>query len=273
MNGKRMKKTTLLFCYLAAILGLSLQLARADMLYLYSAAGMKAPSEQIVKAFESRSGHNVLRHYDTAGAAEQAQLAALKADKAAHSLLITTLPRIVQASAPGGPFQAGVHRPVGDTLAGVAISAAFAQRTAAAGTKTFQTNTPDALKAVLLSAQRIAFSDPQRGATVGQHFLSVISQLNIKEEVLAKAVLAKDGIETMRLVQTGAVDVGITQVSEIVQTEAARLLGAFPKELELATRYSLWHSDQASKAVKDLAAALTSAEARVQLEQNGLRAP
>ena len=70
---------------------------------------------------------------------------------------------------------------------------------------------------------------------MGVHFVNVIEKLGIKDEVLTKSIKARDGIETMRLVVAGDADIGITQVSEIVQSQSKLLLGAFPKDLELAT--------------------------------------
>ena len=87
-------------------------------------------------------------------------------------------------------------------------------------------STPETLKAALLSARRIAFSDPARGATVGTHFMKVIEALGIKDEVLKKATLAQDGVETMRLVLEGQVDLGVTQTSEIVQANPRRSSGS-----------------------------------------------
>jgi molybdate transport system substrate-binding protein len=134
-------------------------------------------------------------------------------------------------------------------------------------------NTTDKLKQALLNAKRIAFSDPARGATVGVHFMNVIDKLGIRDEVLAKSTRAKDGIETMRLVAAGEADIGITQVSEIVQSQPKLLLGAFPKEFELATRYSYWVANNSSDATKALANAFGSEEGRASLAKNGLRVP
>ena len=242
--------------------------AHADTVSLYAAAGVKAPSEEIIIAFERRTGHQVQRRYDTAGEAEAQMLTAIKQGQSASSLLITTQARIDKASAAGGVLQGGQPRVVGDTLAGVAVSISF-------GTRTSHTDIGLAtdLKRVLLAAKSIAFSDPARGATVGVHFVQVIERLGIKDAVLAKSRVAKDGIETMKWVASGAVDIGITQLSEILQTDPALLLGAFPPELELATRYSSWISNDSSSATKSLADAFESSAGRAAFSKHGLRLP
>ena len=149
---------------------------------------------------------------------------------------------------------------LGDTVAGLAAAAAKPD-----------VSTPEALKAALLSARRIAFSDPARGATVGTHFMKVIETLGIRDEVLKKATLAQDGVETMRLVLEGQVDLGVTQTSEIVQANRAAVVRPFPKEFDFATSYSLWHRAGASAAVREFATILTGPAGRAALAAEGLR--
>jgi molybdate transport system substrate-binding protein len=249
------------------ILSLCAVTAHSETINVYAAAGVKAPAEEIIAAFEQRTGHSVVRLYDTAGAAQEKFVAAGK-----QGVLITTEVRINQASRTSatdtGALQAGKSMPVGDTLAGLAMSASYAQANPA-----LSIDTADKLKQALLAAKRIAFSDPARGATVGVHFMGVIDTLGIRDEVLAKATKAKDGIETMRLVAAGEADLGITQVSEIVQSQPKLLLGSFPKELELATRYSFWFANAASDATKALANAFGSDAGRASISKNGLRIP
>lgn len=245
-----------------------LGVAHGETITLFAAAGVKVPAQDIIADFEQQTGHSVTRLYDTAGAAEERFVAAGKG-----GVLITTEVRILKASAVElNTLRDGVSRRVGDTLAGVAMSASFATSQPAFATPS-AIDTPQGLKSALLAARRIAFSDPARGATVGPHFISIIDKLGIRQEVLAKAITVKDGIETMRLVAAGEVDLGITQVSEIVQSNPKLLLGPFPKELELATRYSSWHASCASSAVKALADAFNSEAGRTSLSRNGLRLP
>lgn len=255
------------FRYLLVLLTMWISAAQAETIHLYAAAGVKAPAEEIISAFERLTGHTVLRLYDTAGAAEEKFVAAGKA-----GILITTEVRINKSrkmpATDAGALQAGSILVVGDTLAGAAMSDSFAK-----ANPNINIDTSDKLKQALLNAKRIAFSDPARGATVGVHFMNVIDKLGMREEVLAKSTKAKDGIETMRLVAAGEADVGITQVSEIVQSQPKLLLGAFPKDLELATRYSSWVANSASDATKALANAFSSPSGRSSLSKNGLRVP
>ncbi len=119
--------------------------------------------------------------------------------------------------------------PLADTLAGLASSSAVKPTIAST----------QELRNALLNAKSIAFSDPARGATVGKHFEEMIKKLGIDNEVMAKATLASDGVETMKLVMAKKVELGVTQISEVIQADRNTLVGSFPREFELATRYSL----------------------------------
>src|SRR5262249_23668493 len=151
---------------------------------------------EIAAQFERATGNKVTLVFDTAGATEEK----FREDSGA-TLLITTDTLV-------GKFKDGMTTRLGDTLAGLAVPPGSAKP---------DISTPEKLKAALLGAKRIAFSDPARGATAGIHFMKVIETLGVKDEVLRKATLANDGVDTMRLVLEEKFDLGVTQVSEIVQ--------------------------------------------------------
>jgi molybdate transport system substrate-binding protein len=230
----------------------------AEELTLYAAAGVKSPVEQMARDFEQSTGQRINLVFDTAGAAEQRFLADGNA-----TFLVTTQTRI-SAAKKNGKLKAGVTSIIGDTVGGFAAPPGRAKP---------DISTPDKLKAALLVAPRIAFSDPARGATVGAHFLKVIDALGIREQVLSKAILAVDGVQTMQLVLDGKADLGITQLSEIMQADPAALVGPFPREFDLATTYSLWRRADASPIANDFAKLITSPAERARLTEHGLRPP
>lgn len=232
--------------------------ASGEDLKVHAAAGVKAPFLELAGEYEAKTGHTINVVFDTAGATNKQFLADPQA-----ALLITTQ-ALISEGEKSGRLTDGVSYRLGDTVAGFA---------APPGSPKPDISTPEKLKAALLSARRIAFSDPARGATAGTHFLKVIESLGIKDEVLKKATLAQDGVETMRLVLEGRVDLGVTQTSEIVQANRAALVGPFPQAFELATTYSLWHRASASAAAKGFAALLTSPAGRARLADDGVRPP
>ena len=225
-------------------------------LKVYAAAAFKAPLTEIATQYETATSHKVTLILDTAGATEQKFR-----DDPEAALLITTLPLINEAEKMGRLKDGATYR-LGDSLAGLAFSP---------GTAKPDISTPEKLKAALLAAKRIAFSDPARGATVGIHFMKVIESLGVKDEVLRKATLARDGIETMRLVLEEKIDLGATQISEILQASRDAVAGPFPKEFELATTYSLWHRKNISQAARAFVTLVTSPASRTKLAENGIR--
>ncbi len=221
---------------------------------LYAAAGIKLPLIELSQAYQVATGNSILNDFDTAGAAEKKFLADPNA-----SILITTKPRIDKAIA-AKLLTNGVAVHLVDTAAGIASS---------------QTNKPtirngNELKTALLNARKIAFSDPARGATVGLHFVKVINELGIANEVMAKAVIARDGLETMRLILDKSVDIGITQMSEVVQADRNTLVGPFPQEFALISNYTLWYKTNQDAGLASFIELLTSARASETFAQHGL---
>jgi molybdate transport system substrate-binding protein len=227
-----------------------------ENLKIYAAAAFKAPLADIVNQYEASTGNKVMFVLDTAGATEQK----FREDPQA-AILITTV-EVINDAEKMGRLKDGTTYRLGDSLAGLAHFP---------GSPKPDISTPEKLKAALLSAKRIAFSDPARGATVGIHFMKVIDSLGVKDEVLRRATIAKDGIETMRLVMEEKYDIGVTQVSAILQANRDAVIGPFPKEFELATTFSLWYRNNAAPAAKAFVTLLTSPASRKKLAENGIR--
>ena len=228
----------------------------AEDLRVYAAAAFKSPLTEIAAQYEKETGNKVRAVFDTAGATEQR----FRDDP--QAVLLITSPAVINDAEKMGRLKDGFTHRLGDSLAGIAYPPGSAKPDVSSAEK---------LKAALLGAKRIAFSDPARGATVGIHFMKVIESLGIKDEVLRKSTVAKDGVETMRLVLEEKFDIGITQVSEILQASRDAVAGPFPKEFELATTYSLWHRNNISPAAKAFVTLLTGPASRMKLEANGIR--
>ena len=69
----------------------------------------------------------------------------------------------------------------------------------------------------------------------------------------------------MHLVLDGKADLGVTQLSEVIQANRAALVGPFPPEFDLATTYSLWLRSDAPPAAKEFAKLITSPAERAKL--------
>ncbi len=232
--------------------------AMAETVKIYAAAVAKTPLTAIAADYEKATGNTVTLVFDTAGATAQR----FQNDPEA-SLLITTVP-LIRSAESTGKLREGTVTPIGSTFAGVA---------APPGSKKPDVSSPESLKAALLAAKRIAVSDPARGATVGTHFMKVIEQLGVKDQVLPKVTLSSDGVETVRLVLEQKVDLGVSQSSEILQGSPDALAGPFPKEFALTTDFSLWHRHTISPATRDFVARMMNADGRARFAADGVVPP
>lgn len=130
----------------------------------------------------------------------------------------------------------------GDAVAGSATAMGRVKTGVAvrAGDPIPEVSTPDGLKKSLLAARGgIYFPDPEK-ATAGIHFVSVLKQLGIYDEVRGALRPYPNGATAMQhLAQASEADViGCTQVTEILYTENVKLVAALPREFELATVYT-----------------------------------
>jgi len=96
----------------------------------------------------------------------------------------------------------------------------------------------EALKALLLSADKIAYIDPNGGGTAGPALEKILVSLGVADAVHAKAVLGKTGEEIVKAVASGAASIGMTQASEIVGASGVAFAGYLPDSLNLTTVYS-----------------------------------
>lgn len=95
-----------------------------------------------------------------------------------------------------------------------------------------------ALRAALLEAKEIFFPDPVR-ATAGIHFAKIIDSLGLRETIAPRLRPHPSGAAAMRAMSqaNGSGLLGCTQITEIMITPGAALVGPLPAEFELATVY------------------------------------
>ena len=105
-------------------------------------------------------------------------------------------------------------------------------------------STPDDLRAALLAAEGIYFPDAIK-STAGIHFAKVIDSLGIRDEVESRLRTFPNGATAMQAMMNECAFeenshlIGCTQVTEINNTPGVVLVGALPREFELATVYSV----------------------------------
>ncbi len=96
-------------------------------------------------------------------------------------------------------------------------------------------STPEALKRALLAARSLVYIDPKRG-TSGKQVAVVLERLGIAEAVRSKSVLGQGG-SVVEPVARGEVELGIHQITEILNLPGVRFAGPLPAELQKETVY------------------------------------
>ncbi len=176
-------------------------------------------------------------------------------------VLILTQALIDQLTASGDVI-AGTAHALGLVKTGVAVKT---------GEPAPKVGVAAALKSTLLAATGIYFPDPAK-ATAGIHFMKVLQELGIAEELAPRLRVFPNGATAMGEMAKSAEAglVGCTQVTEILYTTGVQLVAVLPKEFELATVYT---AAVCSKAAQPQASAaliklLTSPEA-AELRRSG----
>jgi molybdate transport system substrate-binding protein len=131
-------------------------------------------------------------------------------------------------------------------------------------------STPDKLKAALLAAKTVGYS---QGAS-GQHFLTVIEKLGIADAVKGKAVVVQ-GRPVGEAIASGEAEIGVQQVAELRPVRGVDQFGEIPGALQKQIPYSAGVSAKAKDAAtaRALVTFLRSAPAQDVLKRKGMDLP
>jgi molybdate transport system substrate-binding protein len=146
----------------------------------------------------------------------------------ACDLLVLTLP-MLERLADIGMVRADTITVIGVVATGIAV------RT---GSQWPNVSSAHLLGANLLAAQGIHFPDPAR-ATAGVHFARVLSELGIAAKLAPRCHHYPNGATAMAALaaQAGPLQIGCTQISEILYTPGIDLVAELPAPFTLATTY------------------------------------
>jgi molybdate transport system substrate-binding protein len=128
-------------------------------------------------------------------------------------------------------------------------------------------NTSEALKAALLAAKNVAYS---QGAS-GQFFTTVIAKLGIADQLKPKTIIVS-GRPVGAAVASGEAEIGIQQVAELVPVPGVTLVGALPADVNRIIGYSVGIPGKAKEmdAAKAFAKFIASGEALAAYKQKGM---
>ena len=179
----------------------------------------------LATAFKTATGCEIDGTFSAVGAMRDKLIAGAPAD------LVILTRALVEDLMRGGHVVAGSAIDVGVVPTGVAVRS---------GDPMPQVDNPAALREALRASDGVYFPDPTL-ATAGIHFAKVIDQLGLRAELADRLRTFPNGATAMRELAAvkGGHPIGCTQITEILGTAGATLVGPLPKELELATVYTL----------------------------------
>ena len=217
----------------------------ADIVVM-SAGAAKEAVLPLAEQFAKQSGHKVSVTYGTMGLIQERLAKGEKAD------VLVVAAEVADAMQKAGTIVADSRRPLARTGVGIAVHESAASP---------DISTPEAFKALLLSAKSIVMIDPARG-TSGKHLVEVYERLGVTEAIKAKMQYGQGGT-IVTPVGEGKVELGLHQISEILPVKGIKLVGPLPEALQKWTLYTaaLTPSSSAPDAARDLIVFLSSAAA------------
>jgi molybdate transport system substrate-binding protein len=131
-------------------------------------------------------------------------------------------------------------------------------------------STPDKLKAALLAAKTVGYSQ----GSSGQHFQTVIQKLGIADAVKAKGVVVQ-GRPVGAAIASGEAEIGVQQVAELRPVAGVDVIGELPPALQKKIPYSAGVSAKAKDAAtaRALVTFLRSGPALDVLKRKGMDLP
>jgi molybdate transport system substrate-binding protein len=209
----------------------------ADEIRVASSNALKPVLEQVAPEFENATGHKLVFTWG------QAEI--LKGTS--FDLAVLTAAVIDRLITQG--------RLIGATRTVVAVSAAgLAVRKGAAKP---DISTVESFKRTLLNAGSITFGE--QGGT-GAYLKALFLQLGIAGALAGKLRPLRLGQGPAEAVADGEVEIGLTQISEILPYAGAELVGPLPREVQLTTTYvtavgaGTPHADAAAELIKFITA-------------------
>jgi molybdate transport system substrate-binding protein len=197
--------------------------AAAAEVKLYSTIGMRSVVEELGPKFEQQTGHKLAITFGLAG-----PLAKRVQDGETPDALLATRAAI-DALIKGGKVTAGSEATLARSGVGIAMRK---------GAPKPDISTPDALKATLLAAKSISYTNPAAGGASGVHFAKVVERLGLAEALKDKTTHPEAGGSTGALLAKGEVELAVQQVAELLEISGIELVGPLPGDLQNITVFA-----------------------------------
>jgi len=210
-------KRTLERLAIAALVMLSPIKAKAADIHVLVPPNMQGILTRLAPEFERASGHRLVIAYAPAPAVKDKVSAGSDADVA-----ITLRPLMDDLNKSG-------------KLKGIAdVGRSFIAVAVRAGATKPDISTLDAFKRTLLAAKSITYSDPPKGGISGVYTARLIERLGLAADLKAKTKLVPPGDGSLvEAVTTGEAQIGIDQLSSLINKPGIDVVGNLPKEADV----------------------------------------
>jgi len=238
---------------MAAVAGLalSLQAAQAAEVKVLASTAVKTTLEALAPQFEKATGNKVDLTFAPASVLKEKI-----EQRTAFDVAILTTP-IVDGLAGTGKIDAA-RTAIAHSGIGVAIKK---------GALRPDISTKDAFTQALLKANSVGFT---AGGATGGYLKTLFEKLGIAEQLKPKLKLLQGGVG--EAVTNGEIEIGMTQISEILPHPGAELAGPLPSDLQSWTSFSAGTSvaSKEADAAKAFIKALTGPDAQAVIKAKGM---
>jgi molybdate transport system substrate-binding protein len=212
------KSIKIVTAVVAAVLGLTQAgIANAAEIKVLAALGVKDVLDDLGPKFESASGHKLAIKFGTLG-----QVAKMVQDGETSDVVI--IPRQgIDGIVKDGKATAGTVTEI--ARSGVVVI--FRK-----GAPKPDVSTPEALKQTLLAAKSITYGDPADGGASAIHFVKVLDQLGIANDMKPKTIYSKAGPDTGVVVASGKAELGVNQWQVVMPVAGIENAGPLPGNLQ-----------------------------------------
>ena len=198
---------------------------------------MREALEALVPRFEQANGRTVALGFFSGA------VLPVKIREGTPADLVIATPETIATLVADGRLVAGSRVDLVRSRVGVAVRA---------GAPKPDISTADAFKAALRAARSVGIS---RGPS-GVYLMSLLERLGIADEIQAKAVTPEPGQRVGSVVASGAAEIGIQQVAELLPIPGIDYVGPLPDALQTEIVYAA--ARPATVAQPDAAAALVA---------------
>lgn len=194
------------------------------VLRVLSAGAAQAVCEQVIDAYQRDTGHSVEAAFGAVGVMKARMVGGEPVD------VIILSAQLIQDLVSGGLVAVSSVTDIGKVGTGVAVRA---------GTPLPEVRTREALRANLLAASVIVCPDPAT-ATAGKVVMKLMERLGVASQVEDRMQFFPNGFAAMNWLaaSSGAMELGITQNTEILPNKGVILAAALPDEFQIKTVYT-----------------------------------